>query len=398
MSKILLFFLFTFFVLAKPISSFSSSTKDSKKEACEEATKQAQKEALEQSGINIFSSLNVKKILLDKKIESIISHSIQSSYGLVKTKSKKETVSFNESTNQITCKIDGIFEVDTSSLKHQMKALKVKYDNIYKEEEQKKKDLEKKEKILKKYRKLMAKINKKHIFDYNGSYNCGDKIGLTECKSETKKDIKLFFKKKLAKKYHINSSDITISEIKYNKKLEIKSGGHFSVFYDGKISARVIKVKNPYSENAIDEKNKITNVADSNNSSLNELLRNEKSNKSVYVYFDFNKISQNLFFTYKMAPFNNNYSIKASLGYGKYNTFKYNLISLGLSHNISKNLFFDLDVLIPYTKNVTGKSFIEISLNAQKQIEDFLLGLGIKYSGKDGLDKPMLVLNVGRGF
>ena len=405
MSKVFLFFLFTFFVLSKPISSSASATKDSKKQACEEATKQAQKEALELSGINIFSSFKVKKVLSDKKIEKIISHSVQSSYGLVKTKSKKESVSFNEDTNQITCKVDGVFEVDTSNLEHQMKALKIKYDNMHKEEEQKKKDLERKIKILQRYKKLMSEMSKEHTFDYNNSYNCGNKIGLSECKQETKKDIKVFFKKKLAKKYHINSSDITISEIKYNKKLEIKSGSHFNISYNGKLSARAIKVKNPYNENIIDEKldtnkekEKTINVQVSDNDTLGELVGNEKSNKYIYIYYDFNKISRNLFLTYKMAVFHKDYLLKASLGTGKYNSFQYNLISFGLSHNVFKNVFFDLDVVTPYTKNVTGKSFMEISVNVEKQIKDFLLGVGVKYSGKDGLDKAILVLSIGRGF
>jgi len=392
-------FLFTLLLSSKSITSSSTSTKDSKKEACQEATKQAQKQALEESGINIFSSFKMKKVLANKKIEKIISNSIQSSYGLVKRKSIKESISFNEKTSQITCIIDGIFEVDTSNLKHQMKALKLKYENEYKEEVQRKRNLVKKEKILKKYGRLTNKITRKHTFKYNNSYNCGDNMNLSNCKKEIKKEIKLFFKKKLAKKYHISSSYIEIGDITFYRKIKIKPGNSLRVSYNGNISSRAIKVKNPYSkdiENINIEDEKI-------NIDYNEKLGlNIKSNDNTkkindYIYFsyEFHKNSKSFHLNYKKSLFVQSFFMTLGIGVAKYNNYKYNVASLGLSYFISNNLSLDIESILPYTKLVNGKPFMELSANIQKNISKVYLSIGIKSSGRDKFKLPVIRVSIG---
>jgi hypothetical protein len=256
MNKIIILGLFIFsnLIFASQISKSSIATANSKGKACSQALLQAQKEALEQSGINIFSTFESKTTMSDDKIKKVIKNDIQSSYGYIKTISKPvEITKYNPITGHITCEVNASFEVDTSKLKSQLLAISKKYDNQYEDETSRAKALRNKNELIQKYSILKDNITNTHIFDYNGSYNCGDSLGLSKCKIQLQNKIRNFTKKELAKKYDIGSSLIKMDDVKLQNNIKTTTNYGLIVKYNGKVEAKASSVKNPY----IDEINSL---------------------------------------------------------------------------------------------------------------------------------------------
>lgn len=242
------------FLFGDEISQSSVATADSKSNACKKALLQAQEEALHQSGINIFTSIQMKQTVInDDEIKEIITDNLQKSYGYIRTISKKEKVTFDESTGYITCKVNGNFEVDTSKLKSQLLALSQKYDNQYEAESSKTKALREKNTLMQKYSILKDNITDTHTLHYKGSYNCGDNLGLRECEVQLQNKIKIFAKKELANEYNIESSLIKMDDIKLQNNIQSTTNYGLVVSYNGNVEANAASIKNPY----IDEINSL---------------------------------------------------------------------------------------------------------------------------------------------
>ena len=242
------------FAYGDQISQIGVATASSKLEACQEALLQAQQEALHESGINIFTSISMKQTVInDVEIKKIITDDLQKSYGYITTISKNETTDYNSKTGYITCKVNGIFEVDTSKLKSQLLALSKKYNNQYEVESSRAKALREKNELMQKYSILKDNITRSHSFKYNGSYNCGDNLGLNECTNQLHKKIRNYMKKKLAKKYNIESSLINMDEIELKDDIQSTTMNGLIVKYNGMVEANALSVKNPY----IDEINSL---------------------------------------------------------------------------------------------------------------------------------------------
>lgn len=247
-NKILLIILiFSSLLFSNKISQKGIATASSKNKACQQALFHAQTEALHQSGINIFTSSEKKQTMMNNEsIKNVINTSLQKSYGYISTISKKESTQYNSSTGYITCKVNGVFEVDTSKLKSQLLALSKKYDNQYETQNNKSKALKGKNELMQKYFILKNNITKIHTFHYSDSYDCGEHLSFNKCKIQLKTKIKTFTKKKLADKYDIDSSLIKMDNIKLknNIKSTIKNG--LSVQYNGKVDVKASSIQNPY--------------------------------------------------------------------------------------------------------------------------------------------------------
>ena len=103
-----------------------------------------------------------------------------------------------------------------------------------------------KNELMKKYSSLKNDLTRSHTFKYNGSYNCGDNLGLNECKNQLHKKIKNYMKKELAKKYNIESSLIKMDEIELQDNILSTTINGLVVKYNGGVEANALSIKNPY--------------------------------------------------------------------------------------------------------------------------------------------------------
>ncbi|GEM_PF-4914475 len=266
-------------ILAIPLSSkeivqTGIGIGESKSVACQNGLENAQKEALYQSGINIFSVYEKTEISTNE-VKQIINYNLQSSFGFVKTRSKTEQTSFDDKTGNITCNVIGTFDVDTSKLQTQLSALSKKYNNINHEENERSNKLNEKNELIAKYENLKTKMETDQSFYFSDSYRCGENLNVVQCKTELQNKLKNSFKEKLAEKYDIESSFITIKDIKLDNEIDVSVKGMLVATYSGKIKSSVLSIKNPY----LDEINSL-------NAYLGErqIFENEKDDNSPSWY------------------------------------------------------------------------------------------------------------------
>jgi hypothetical protein len=404
--------IFSNLVFGNEISQSSVATAESQSKACSQALLQAQKKALEQSGINIFSTFESKTIMSDNEVKKVVKNNLQSSYGYIKTISQNKKAKYNPNTGYITCKVNASFEVDTSKLKSQLLALRQKYDNEYEIETTKTRALKQKRALMKKYYALKDNITKKHTFNYDDSYNCGESLGLSDCKNKLKNKIKIFTKKELASKYDISSSLIKMDDIKLYNDIKSTTDDGLIVRYHGKVDAKASSVKNPYIDEInslntfLGEKQIINEVKQPKVASTNK--KSSNSNNSIIEFFSSRKqylilndyinteddystssfnwtessdssVSDNVEYliflkskyylklgfgkaSYKDSKKNYSGYGETATGYDKEYNYKFYSLGLSMLSNRKKNQFsqysVDVDYMIPYSVTGYDKTYL----------------------------------------
>ena len=420
--------IFSNLIFGNEISQSSVATADSKSKACQKALLQAQKEALHQSGVNIFTSFEKKQTIMnDNEIKNVINNSLQKSYGYITTISKDEKTKYNPNTGYITCEVNGTFEVDTSKLKSQLLALSQKYDNQYENESSRARALREKNELMQKYFTLKDNITDTHTFNYSGSYNCGDSLGLNECKIQLQNKIKNFTKKELANKYDIESSLIKMDDIELQNDIQSTTNYGLVVKYNGKVEAKALSVKNPYideinSLNAFlgekqiideDEESKGPSFGEKFSKNYNLFINNLSSRRQYIILNEYINISdydlEDTRINSSVSQFEylihwkKKYYFKLSIGNAKYtksegdwlydDSFKtveeysYKFYSVGVSTFLIQyyggKSSIDIDYIVPSSDDIKINNFFNLSWNNDWIIaNDIILGTGIVIGGE----------------
>ena len=283
---------------AKTIKAQGESTKDGINEACNGALENARENALNQSGINVFSNYkSIKTIDEQGVIKKSFTSSVQSSYGVVKLVkgSMQKTFKIKEGTESIHCQVTAKFQVDTSKLKAQLKALVQKHKNEQKAQELQAKILREKERLLEQkstlqtqYNNLQKRLKREQKLSYNGSYICDEEIALKQCKKRFLSKIESHTRQKMSQKYDTDKSDMVIKNLSVASKIKViddeSLSGQYKVAYKGDVNFDAsLKRKNAFAQEiqkldkALSNSDKIASSKEDNTDKFQELKKGVSS-------------------------------------------------------------------------------------------------------------------------
>ena len=363
-----IFLLFFHLTYAQNISTVATAIGESRKQACKEALLVAQREALQQSGINIFTEFSAVKTMSNEEAKKIVSSTTQTSFGLIKTLSKKEKLSLDEETGYISCTINGRFDVNTDKLKSQLLAVQRKYENDQKEEQARTNVIEKRDALLAKFNHLKTNLAKGETFEFTLTDYCGSELSLKACKKKMKNKATQAFIDKLMTKYEISAKLINTHSVSLQKDIQIANQDEQLIAkYSGNIKGKVISVKNPYLSE-INELNQLLKqpiIQDNNIAIDNKPARNTQApnvSRPPRNYLDVYRSTQN----YQYATILNKNTSNIAI---KYTHIGKDAVFLGMSGFSSYELGM-IEQFVDFGKYQSETGYLaQVSLGLMRQIK-----------------------------